>query len=152
MRGEPEPSDFVPRVLAVDFGERRVGVAISDALGLTAQPLPTLEVSSLADAVRQLAQLVAETGAATIVVGLPLHLSGAHGARAARSERLARELEHATGLPVVLWDERLTSAEATRYLREDGKRRRARGDTDRVAATLMLAAYLERRRGDRPGT
>src|SRR5262245_41969152 len=133
------PETLAERVLAVDFGDRRVGLALSYPLGVIAQPLPTITVHSLAEAVQQVADLARTRGVATIVVGLPLHLSGEKGARAGRSERFARELERATGIHVVLWDERLSSAEATRYLREDGRRHHSRGDVDRVAASLILA-------------
>jgi len=143
------------RILAVDFGDRRLGLAISDELGLTAQPLPTLHVQSIGEAVREVTRIAHDREVVTIVVGLPLLLSGEKGPRAVRTERFASELAAATGLPVRFQDERLTSAEAARYLdpgsargdaRAHDMRRRARGETDRVAAALILSSWLDRHR------
>ena len=136
------------RVLGVDFGGRRVGLAVSDSLGLTAQPLATLEVSSLADAVAQVAETAREAGVALIVVGYPLLLSGKRGELARRVDRFAAALEETSGLPVKRWDERLTTVEANRLLRHKSEGRRKRrvkpGEADRLAACLLLGSFLER--------
>lgn len=141
-----------PRVLGVDFGDRRVGLAVSDPLGLTARPAETLEVESLADAVEQVALAADRHQVSAVVVGYPVHLDGGAGARARRVDRFMRRLRERTGLPVVPWDERLSSVAAERVLREAGKRRGPRGPVDRIAASLLLAAYLERHpRAGEPG-
>ena len=134
------------RVLGVDFGERRVGLALSDPLGITAQPLVTLQIASLTQAVEEVARVAREEEAVLVVVGYPLLLSGEAGALARRVERFAVALEAALGIPVLKWDERLSSVQASRVVREEGKRRAPRGREDRVAASLILAAYLDRER------
>lgn len=129
--------------MAVDWGLRRIGLAVSDPLGILASGLPTLEVTSEAEAVRQVADTVREVEAESLVVGLPLQLSGARGDSAVAAERFARLLRDATGLPVFLYDERLTSALAQRRMHETGERTRGRkGKLDQGAAIALLEGWL----------
>ncbi len=140
-----------PRYLGLDVGLRRIGVAVSDELGLTVQPVLTLERGSnrrpnRREDLRSLARLCRRFGAAGIVVGNPLHLSGAAGARAAKTQAFAAELGELTGLPIHLWDERLTTREAHQILYEAGHtRQKHRKVVDQVAATLILQSFLEHR-------
>ncbi len=133
-------------VLGVDWGRRRVGVAVSDELGRMAHPLVTLEPKSLAGLVRELAELARGRAATTLVLGLPKHMNGSEGDSATAVRQLAKQLEEA-GLRVILWDERLTSWEAEGRLRQGGGGRGDKGRVDRAAAALLLQAYLDRARG-----
>ena len=136
-----------PRYLAIDVGNRRIGVAVSDELGLTAQPVLTLERrSSRREDLRSLARLCRRFGVAGIVVGNPLHLSGDSNPQAAKTQAFAAELGGLTGLPIHLWDERLTSREAHQILYEAGHARQEhRGVVDQVAATLILQSFLDQK-------
>ena len=133
------------------MGNRRIGVAVSDELGLTAQPVLTLERRrNVREDLRSLARLCRRFGVAGIVVGNPLHLSGDASPQAAKSQAFAAELSSLTGLPVHLWDERLTTREAHQILYEAGyARQEHRRVVDQVAATLILQSFLEQRSGSR---
>jgi putative holliday junction resolvase len=128
-------------------GNRRIGVAVSDELGLTAQPVLTLERRrNRREDLRSLARLARRFGVAGIVVGNPLHLSGEVSPQAAKVQAFAAEFGALTGLPVHLWDERLTTDEAHQILYEAGHPRQAhRRVVDQVAATLILRSFLESR-------
>jgi putative Holliday junction resolvase len=132
-------------VLALDLGEARIGLAISDGLGITAQPLPVLRRTALAADLEALARIVAEREVQEIVIGLPLLLSGVEGTAAQAARAFAAALaERLPGVPLELWDERLTSAEAERVLvSADVSRRRRREVLDGLAATLLLQSYLD---------
>ena len=133
------------RVLAVDWGERRIGLAVSDPTGLVARALPTLTVAGREEAIRGVASVARETGSERIVVGLPLLMSGEKGEAARDAERFAAELEARIDLPVHMYDERLTSALSQRRLRERGVRaRRDKGTVDAGAAVALLESYLQR--------
>lgn len=127
------------RVLAIDPGERRVGLAVSDALGITAQGLRTFDRRSgvLIDHIEKLTH---EYDVARIVVGNPLSLSGRESEGSARARALADELRARLSLPVDLWDERLSSAEANRVLAGS---RAGKGAADRIAAVLILQGWLD---------
>jgi putative holliday junction resolvase len=137
--------DGRPRYLALDVGNRRIGVAVSDELGLTAQPVLTLERKrSPREDMRSLARLARRYAVAGIVVGNPVHLSGDLSPQAAKTQKFAAELGELTGLPIHLWDERLTSREAHQILYEAGKKRQEhRRVVDQVAAVLILRSFLE---------
>lgn len=135
------------RILGLDLGSKRIGLALSDPELPLALPEGTLERRGLARDLRALRRLVLERGVTRIVVGLPIHMNGRRGPEAEEAEAFARSLAEATGLPVDLQDERWTTVEAERTLRATGLRaaeRRRR--VDAVAASLLLRAYLERRR------
>ncbi|MDA0747676.1 MAG: Holliday junction resolvase RuvX [bacterium] len=131
------------RVLAVDYGRRRIGVAVSDALGMTAQGLPTLAIRGKQDAVAAVAAEAVEWQAGTILVGLPLNMDGSRGGMADEVEAFAEALRLQTGLPVRCWDERWTSQEAHRAMQKMGlSSRNNKGAVDRISATLLLDGYL----------
>ena len=137
----------MPRVLAVDWGARRVGLAISDPTGLLATGLPTLTVTGRDDAVRRVTEAAREHEAGRIVVGLPLKMSGERGEAAEQAEAFAAALGAASALPVELLDERLTSALSTRRLHESGLRgKKARARVDQGAAVALLETWLDRAR------
>lgn len=147
-------SGTASRFLGLDIGNRRIGVAVSDELGLTAQPVLTLERrSSSREDLRSLARLCRRFGVAGIVVGNPLHLSGELSPQAAKTQAFAAELGELTGLPIHLWDERLTSHEAHQILYQAGhERQKHRKIVDQVAATLILQSFLENREQENKGT
>ena len=145
------------RILAIDYGLKRIGLAISDALGITAQGLLTLERTRLQDDLRHIRDLVREHAASRVIVGNPVSHDGGETSMSRQVASFVAKLQRRLECPVELWDERLTTAEASRLLRSSGigieKRRRAR---DRVAVTLLLQSYLdyhanERARSERGG-
>ena len=148
-----EETGAIPRYLGLDVGNRRIGVAVSDGLGLTAQPVLTLERrSSRREDLRSLARLCRRFGVVGIVVGDPVHLSGEDSPQAAKTRAFAAELGELAGLPIHLWDERLTSAEAHGILYRAGKARQEhRKVVDQVAATLILQSFLDEVRDRRAG-
>ena len=139
--------ETVPRILAVDWGERRIGLAVSDPQGIIATGLETLVVRGNADALARIAAIASEREVERIVVGLPLLMSGERGEAAENAQRFADALAARTGLAVDTYDERLTSALSERRLREVGTRRgRSRGRVDQGAAVALLESYLLRAR------
>lgn len=130
------------RLLGLDVGESRIGVAVTDPLGQTAQPLETVDRND--DSLERLERIIRDTGARGIVVGLPLLMDGTEGEQAKRSREFGEQVERATGLPVHFVDERLTTREAETVLRGGRlKRDRKRGAADRIAAALILRAYMD---------
>lgn len=134
------------RILAIDYGSRRMGLAVSDPLGITAQGLETLERRNKRSDFARLEKAIREHQVREIVLGHPLRMSGEQGAQSEKVAEFAEELRRRFELPVHLWDERLTSAEANRILREADlsieKRARA---VDRMAAVLILQSFLQAR-------
>jgi len=128
------------RILGVDPGERRMGLAVSDPLGITAQGLDTFDRRKDGDFMARLRDLVAEYEVERIVVGNPVSLSGREGEASARARLLADEIARGLGLPVELWDERLSSVEAQRTL---AGARAGKKAVDRIAAVLILQGYLD---------
>jgi putative Holliday junction resolvase len=132
------------RVLAIDFGTKRIGLAVSDPLALTAQGLETLERTQLGRDLDRICLLIEEYEVGRVVLGNPISARGEETEMSRRVASFAEKLRRRITCPVLLWDERLTSAQAGRVLREAGlgieKRRRAR---DRVAAVLLLSSYLD---------
>lgn len=132
-----------PRILALDLGKRRIGLALSDPLGLTAQGLPTLERTNLRQDIAALASLIEEREVGLILMGYPLHMSGREGRQAEYTREFAERLAARTGVPLRYWDERLTTVEAQRVLRSSGisiaKRARA---VDKLAAQILLQSFL----------
>ena len=140
-----EPNTIViPRILAIDFGTKRMGLAVSDALGITAQGMPTLQRTRIADDLEHLRTVVEEYAVARVLVGNPVGHRGGETAMSHHVAEFAGKLRKRVPCRVDLWDERLTSVEANRTLREAGislgKRQRA---VDRVAAVLILQSYLD---------
>lgn len=136
----------VGRIMALDPGVKRMGVAMSDELGLIAQPLETHSCSSPDAVVDHVRCLVETHGVTEVVVGLPIRLNGEPGPAAERVRGFIERLEQALDVPIVPWDERLTSKAAERMLiQADVSRRKRKGAVDRVAATVLLQSYLDRR-------
>jgi putative Holliday junction resolvase len=128
----------------VDYGHRRVGLAISDAARRIASPLALHERRDAAQDARFFQQLIQDERIETIVVGLPVHSSGREGGKAAEARAFGQWLQQVTGRPVVFWDERFTTVEAERFLLDAGltsRQRKAR--IDMVAAQILLQSYLE---------
>jgi len=137
------------RMLGLDLGEKRIGLAISDEEARIAFPAGFIERKGRRRDLQALCALVRERGIGGAVVGLPLHMSGRRGPEAEAAEAFARELSAAAAIPVELLDERWTSVAAERALQETGRRvkqKRGRGEVDAIAATLLLSTWLERRR------
>jgi putative Holliday junction resolvase len=134
-------------VLGIDLGSKRIGLAISDEREQIALPAGVLESRGRAADLGALRRLAAERGVSRVVVGLPLHMSGRAGPEAEAARAFARELADALALPVETLDERWSTVEAERTLRETGRSRKKRGsgEADTLAATLLLRTYLERR-------
>lgn len=142
------------RVLALDLGDIRVGIAVSDPLGVTAQPLETLRRASAEDVLARVGELAGSLGVSHVVVGNPLLLSGEQGSRSREAQGFAERLRQALpGVTVELWDERLTTVQAERILIEGGvRRRRRRKSVDTIAAALILQSYLDARERHGPGS
>jgi putative holliday junction resolvase len=134
------------RILGLDVGSRRIGVAVSDPLGITAQGLDTLQRKNKRHDFAHLEEVIRAYEVKEIVVGLPLRMSGAEGTQSEKMRAFAEDLQKRFGLPVHLWDERLTSAEANRVLRETELSIEKRGKSvDRMAAILILQGWMEHR-------
>ena len=133
------------RILALDLGKKRIGLALSDPLGITAQGLPTLERTNIREDLTALAHLAEAHQVTLLLVGNPLHMTGKEGRQTEYARDFAGRLAKKTGIEVQFWDERLTTVEAQRVLRESGisieKRARA---VDRLAAVILLESYLDR--------
>lgn len=134
-----------PRIMGLDVGDRRIGIAISDGLGLTAQPLFTLHrTSNSREDIRSIARMVRKHNVAEIVIGLPLHISGEESMQTIKTKKFAEELAERVGLPLHFQDERLTSLEADDLMKQSGTHsqdRKAR--IDQIAAALILQGFLD---------
>jgi putative Holliday junction resolvase len=132
------------RILALDLGKKRIGLALSDELGLTAQGLKTLEREGRRDDIETLRKLAVESRVELFLIGDPIHMSGAPSRQGEYTREFARELEYKTGLPVKFWDERWTSREAERTLRGSGIAHGERKPAiDRLSAVILLQSYLD---------
>lgn len=134
------------RVLALDFGSRRIGVAVSDPLGITAQQLPAIRREGDRKDIDAIAGVAAEYRVETVVIGLPILPGGTEGTQAAKVRQFALKVNERLGLPVVPWDERFTTAQAERHLIDSGVRRERRREVrDSLAAALLLQSALDAR-------
>jgi putative Holliday junction resolvase len=139
------------RILAIDFGARKIGLAVSDELGLTAQGLATYYRSNKKTDFDHFRRVIKQYGITEIVMGLPLRMSGIEGIQAEKVQAFAEELRHKFKLPVHLFDERLTSVEANRLLRETDMSIRRRAEVvDQLAAVLILESFLQFRKSSEP--
>jgi len=137
----------VARVLAVDYGEKRIGLAVSDELGITASPLMTLTRRSDDETVRQIAQLASKLRVAQIVVGLPRRTDAQEGEMERKVKAFAEKLRQKVSVPVVLFDERFTTRIAEQVLLEaDLSRRKRKQVRDRLSAVILLQSFLEAQR------
>jgi putative holliday junction resolvase len=132
------------RVLALDIGKKRIGLAVSDELHITAQGLETIQRTKIREDLQKIQQVIDNWNVQGLLIGKPLHMSGSESRQSQYTEEFTKRLTDHTGLPVTYWDERLTSVEAERVLREaavtvDQKRKAV----DRLAAVLLLESYLD---------
>ncbi|MBQ9492590.1 MAG: Holliday junction resolvase RuvX [Oscillibacter sp.] len=139
------------RVCAIDYGDARTGLAVSDPTGLLAGHTETVQAYRPEDVIARIAAVAGEYGVGKLVLGYPLNMDGTRGPRAEKAEAFAERLRAETGLPVALWDERRTTINAHQILRSNGKNGRARKKmVDAVAAALILDGYLSWERGQDP--
>lgn len=141
-----QPSFSVPagRILALDFGKRRIGLAVSDPLRVIATGCETLQRTTIREDIERLAALVAQLEATLILMGLPLNMNGTEGPQAERVREFAGKLHRRTGIAVAFCDERLTSVAAEEMLRERNQHPdRRSGTVDRLAASILLQGYLD---------
>jgi putative Holliday junction resolvase len=132
------------RILGLDVGTKRIGIAISDELGWTAQGVKTLYRRNWEGDLRELRDIVTEYGVEKIVVGLPKNMDGSLGPQAEMVLGFVEELHEIAGVPVVTWDERLSTVEATKmFIRADVSRKKRKGKVDIAAAVLILQSYLD---------
>lgn len=143
-------SGLVPRILGLDVGDRRIGLALSDPLGYTAQPLFTLHRAGRRADLKSVGRVLRKHGVTEAVVGNPLYMSGDLSPQATKAQAFAEELRAEFGIRVHLWDERLTTTEAHRHLDDAGHASIGRkGIIDQVAAVLILQSFLEARANER---
>ena len=138
---------IVRRVLGVDFGRARIGVAVSDELGLLAHPVETIPGAQVEAAAKRVAEIAREKNVERVVLGMPRHMNGRIGRGGRRSDQSSpRNCARSSAAKCVMWDERLTTMAANRALRDAGqKTRRTRGFVDQVAAQMILQGYLDQR-------
>jgi putative Holliday junction resolvase len=132
------------RVLAIDHGTRRMGIAVSDELGLLAQPLEYIPAEPFAAALERLRHLIREKEVDLILVGMPRNMDGSYGPAALKVQEFVAVLQEAIAMPIKTWDERLTSAQAHRFLTQSARGRRGRRErVDQTAAAILLQSYLD---------
>ena len=132
------------RILAIDYGTKRMGIAISDELKLIAQPLEFIPAAPFADFLARLKELLHEKEVDLVVVGMPRNLDGSYGQAALTVQDFTTVLKGALAVPIQTWDERLTSAQANRFLLQGGARRKERRKkVDQTAAAILLQSYLD---------
>lgn len=132
------------KILGVDFGDSRTGYAISDILGFAANVLPALKSKSIKKVADYTAELAEKNGAEKIILGFPKNMNGTLGPRAEKTERLAEMLKERTAVPIVLWDERLTTVSAHSLMNETNVRGQKRKDSvDSISAAYILQGYLD---------
>jgi len=137
------------RRLALDYGDKRIGVAVSDELGWTAQPLEVIRRTNAEADLARIAELVRQHRAGEVIVGLPVNMDGTVGPRGEICKAFADRLRERLDVPVVLWDERLTTAMAERALiAADVSRQKRRQVVDKMAAAILLQHYLETNKGN----
>lgn len=140
------------KLLGLDLGTKTIGVAVSDGLRLTATPLETIARTKFTADAARLLDLIGENNAVGLVLGLPLNMDGSEGPRAQSTRAFARNLAQKTPLPIVFWDERLSTAAVTRMLIEADTRRDRRAEVvDKLAASYILQGFLDRLRLAPPG-
>jgi putative holliday junction resolvase len=132
------------RILSVDYGERRTGLAVSDELGITAQGLDTVTAGCEEDMFARVVEAALRCGAGKILLGLPLNMNGSESEKSGKVRVFGEALARETGLPVEFWDERMTTMQAHRVLHEMGKKIRGnKSAIDKISAVLMLQEYMK---------
>ena len=136
------------RILGIDFGEARMGLAVSDPTGFLASGIGTVKVTGLTSAVEAAVKAALDNKAELIVVGLPVNMDGSEGGRAERCRLFAQKLEETAGIKTVMYDERRTTILAAGFMNETGTRGKKRKDSiDTLSAQIILQSYLDRNRG-----
>jgi putative Holliday junction resolvase len=139
------------RVLAIDHGSKRIGIAVSDELKLIAQPLEYILAEPFANFVARLKDVIQQKEVELVVVGMPRNLNGSYGPAALKVQEFVAALKDAINVPIRTWDERLTSAQANRFLIEGKVRRQQRKEkVDMMAAAILLQSYLDSLRARAP--
>ena len=139
------------RILAIDYGEKRIGLSVSDPLGLTAQGIDTIQNLNKKQVMTALLKICKDKEVSEVVIGLPVNMNGSLGPKAAEIMNLIPRMEKELGLPIRTWDERLTSRAAGRLMIKEGlSRKRQKEGSDRLAATMILQMFLESRRNNPP--
>ena len=134
------------RILALDYGDKRIGVAVSDPLGIIAQALETITVSNKRKSFERIREIIREKNAVKIIVGMPFNMDGTKGERAEVTERFISELQRVVAMEIIPWDERLTSVQAKRIMVFRGQKTGTnKAKVDKLAAALLLENYLESR-------
>jgi len=139
------------RILAIDFGERRIGLSISDPLGITAQGLPTIDIRKTKDFLSFIQNLIKEKEVSRVVVGMPRNMDGSIGFKGEEVKKFIQKLIQKVSavsigkVEVITWDERLTTVESLRSMREMGTKQKEKETVDRISATLILQNYLDSR-------
>ncbi|MFP3867470.1 MAG: Holliday junction resolvase RuvX [Desulfobacteraceae bacterium] len=147
----PPPTPAEVRIMGLDVGQKRIGIALSDALGITAQGLMVLERRDHASDLARIIDLARQHQVTGMVIGLPRHMDGRLGANAPEVFDWVEQLQQALKIPVYTWDERLTTVQAERILLDANlSRRRRRQVIDKMAAVLILQAFLDQRRSSSP--
>lgn len=131
------------RILAIDFGERRIGLAVSDPLGITAQGLPTIDAKKSKDLFSHIQEIIKDKKVTKIVVGMPRNMDGSIGSKGEQVQKFIQKLARKTGVEVTSWDERLTSVQSQKSMREMGIKQKQKEAVDRISATLILQSYLD---------
>lgn len=140
------------RIMAIDYGDARTGVAVSDPMGMLAGFTTVIQSRKAEFVAAEVARLAKEHGAEELVMGVPRNMDGTEGPRAELYRTFAKQVEKAAGMPVTLWDERRTTIEAHAILHENGKRmKRHKDNVDAVAASLILEGYLAKKRLEKEG-
>lgn len=135
----------MPRILALDVGNRRIGLAVSDALGVGATGLETLHRTTRKHDLEVLGKIARKHGVQEIVIGLPLNMNGTESEQTEKTRAFADLVREKLNLPTIFWDERLTSWEAQQLLKEKGRGRDDKGEVDKLSACLILTSYLASR-------
>lgn len=133
------------RVLGLDFGEKRIGVAVSDPLGIIAQGVTVIERKTIDEDLKTINGIISEYGAESVVVGMPINMDGTRGKSADKVTEFVDLLKASAGIPVTTYDERLSTKESEKFLiSSDVSRKKRKGVIDKIAAQLILESYLER--------
>lgn len=134
------------RALGIDHGTKRIGIAISDELGMIAQPLEFIPAEPFADFLKRLKEIIRDKQVEQLVLGMPRNMDGSYGPAALKVQEFAAVLRDSVAIPIAMWDERLTSAQANRYLVQANVRREKRKEkVDKTAAAILLQSYLDSR-------
>lgn len=135
---------MIARALGIDLGEARIGLAVSDQLGMLAHPLETITVQRISDALERIQAIVVRDAIGTIVLGLPRNMDGTYGPAAEKCRAFAEKLRALVACPVILWDERLTTVAAQKSLHAAGRSiKQSRPVIDQVAAQMILQGWLD---------